>query len=121
MPENSKPKRNPFRILLFLGPTLGLVLGLFLHLNDFSTHASLCAGITLWTACWWVFETLPIPITSLIPISLFPLFGILTKSEVASAYGHWLIVLLLGGFILSAGMEKSGAHKRLALYMVRFF
>jgi sodium-dependent dicarboxylate transporter 2/3/5 len=121
MPENSKPKRNPFRILLFLGPTLGLVLGLFLHLNDFSIHASLCAGITLWTACWWVFETLPIPITSLIPISLFPLFGILTKSEVASAYGHWLIVLLLGGFILSAGMEKSGAHKRLALYMVRFF
>ena len=70
---------------------------------------------------WWVFEPVPIPVTSLIPLAIFQLSGVLTKNEVAQAYGSPLILLLLGGFILSKAMERSGAHRRLALYMVNLF
>ena len=43
----------------------------------------------------------------------------LDHQRVANAYGHYLILLLLGGFMISKAVEKSGAHRRLALAMVR--
>ena len=82
-------------------------------------RAALCAAVTSLCGVWWVFEPIPIPATSLIPFALFPIMGILDARTVATAYGHDLIILLLGGFILSTAMEKSGAHRRLALGMVR--
>jgi len=70
-------------------------------------------------AVWWISEPIPIPATSLVPFALFPLTGVLDHKKVATAYGDTLILLLMGGFILSKAMEKSGAHRRLALGMVR--
>jgi sodium-dependent dicarboxylate transporter 2/3/5 len=65
-------------------------------------------------------EAVPIPVASLVPICLLPLLGILpAKTTVAQSYGHPLILLLLGGFFLSKGMETSGVHRRLAIGMVR--
>jgi sodium-dependent dicarboxylate transporter 2/3/5 len=77
--------------------------------------------ITVWCVVWWVFEPIPIPITSLLPLALMPVVGVLEPNEVAQAYGSPLILLLLGGFILSRAMEHSGAHRRVALTMVRLF
>jgi sodium-dependent dicarboxylate transporter 2/3/5 len=51
--------------------------------------------------------------------ALFPLLGVLDDRQVATAYGHPLILLLLGGFLLSTAMEKCGAHRRVAMAMVR--
>jgi sodium-dependent dicarboxylate transporter 2/3/5 len=65
-----------------------------------------------------VFESVPIPVASLVPLSMLPLFGVLDSKQVAQAYGHKLVLLLLGGFLLSRAMEKSGAHRRIALKMV---
>jgi sodium-dependent dicarboxylate transporter 2/3/5 len=48
-----------------------------------------------------------------------PLFGVLTPAETGEAYGSPLILLLLGGFLLSRGMESTGAHRRIALGVVR--
>lgn len=76
-------------------------------------------AITTLTAVWWVTEALPIPATSLVPFALFPLAGVLTHREAASALGDHVIVLLMGAFMLSKGLERSGAHERLALYMIR--
>ena len=50
-----------------------------------------------------------------------PIFGVLPASAVAGAYGSPLILLLLGGFILSTAMERSGVHRRVALTMVNLF
>lgn len=77
--------------------------------------------VTLWCVVWWVFEPIPIPVTSLLPIALLPLLGVLTPAQVGQAYGSPLILLLLGGFMLSRAMEYSGAHRRLALTMVNLF
>lgn len=77
------------------------------------------AAVAVVCACWWVFEPIPIPITSMLPLALLPLVGVLSPEQVGAAYGSPLILLLLGGFVLSKAMEHSGAHRRLALNMVR--
>ena len=83
-----------------------------------SVPACLTMGIALWTALWWIFEVIPIPVASLLPLALLPLVGVLTPLQVAQKYGHPLVLLLLGGFLLSKAMEKSGAHRRIALLLV---
>lgn len=79
------------------------------------------AAITLLVAAWWITEPISIPATSLIPLAVFPMVGVLDSTQVAAAYGNKLILLMLGGFMLSAAMERSGAHQRIALTMVNLF
>jgi sodium-dependent dicarboxylate transporter 2/3/5 len=76
------------------------------------------AAITLFTAMLWVTEALPIPVTSLIPFFAFPMAGVLTHKESASALGSHVILLLMGAFMLSKALEKSNVHSRLAFYLV---
>lgn len=109
------------QILLWLAPLLGLALAVILDFSGFSSAIAIVAGVTFLCALWWIFEPVPIPVTSLIPLAIFPLTGILTSTQVAQAYGHHLILLLLGGFILSQSMAYSGAHKRIALIMCNLF
>ena len=91
-------------ISLYIGPIIAAGLGLFCDVNGLSQAASLTAAISTLTAIWWVFEPVPIPVTSLIPLATFPLFGILSHEQVAGSYGHKLILLLMGGFIMSTAM-----------------
>lgn len=76
-------------------------------------------GVTLLCVVWWIFEPIPIPATSLVPFTLLPLLGVITEKDVALAYGNSLVLLLMGGFLLSTALARSGAHRRLALGMVR--
>ena len=101
-----------------IGPTLGLFIGIVAVGQGLDIIAGITLWITIWTTTWWVFEAVPIPVASLVPISMLPLLGVLDSKQVAQAYGHKLVLLLLGGFLLSRAMEKSGAHRRLALQMV---
>src|SRR5210317_1312951 len=98
---------------------VGLLLALIWSGTNF--HMALVASLTLLCVIWWVSEAVPIPVTSLIPLAVLPLFGVLTPAEVGQAYGSPLILLLLGGFLLSKAMEHSGAHQRIALGMVNLF
>lgn len=82
---------------------------------------AITVAVTLWCALWWMLEAMPHAITALLPLALLPLTGVLTASEVAEAYGNELILLLAGGFMLSAALERNGAHRRLALGMVQWF
>ena len=105
--------------LIWLAPFISFLAGW--AANEFgglSVPACLTLGIGLWTALWWIFEAIPIPVASLIPLALLPLAGVLTPLQVAQKYGHPLVLLLLGGFLLSKAMEKSGAHRRIALLLV---
>ena len=109
------------RISLILGPFLATVVFLSLSSAGWDMGACWAAAISINCAIWWVFEPIPIPITSLIPLAGFPMFGVLTPKEVGEAYGSPLILLLLGGFILSTAMASSGAHRRVAVSMVNIF
>jgi len=43
---------------------------------------------------WWMFEPVPIPVTSLLPLAILPLVGVLSPAQVGQAYGSPLILLL---------------------------
>ncbi len=107
--------------LILLGPLLSVALYFTLASAGWEFAPAATAGITFLCALWWIFEPIPIPFTSMIPLALFPLLGILTPNQVGQAYGSPLILLLLGGFMISTAMSDSGAHRRIALYMVNLF
>ncbi len=106
---------------LYLGPLAALAVSLLMLAYSWSPAAAVTAGVTLLCACWWVSEALPIPVTSLLPLAVFPLAGVLSPNQIAEAYGSPFILLLMGGFILSTAMERSGAHRQIALAMVNVF
>lgn len=105
-------------IALYAAPLLGLTVCAILS-NSFPMPLAITAGVTVWVAGWWVFEPMPAAVTAMLPLALFPLLGVLDGKQVAQAYGHPVILLLAGGFMLSAGIEGAGAHRRLALGMLK--
>lgn len=107
------------RHMIWLAPVVSTGIAATCYAAGFSVDASLCAWVALLCALWWIFESLHIAIVGLVPFVAFPLFGILSHSRVATSYGHSMILLMMGGFFLSAAMERSGAHRRVAVTMVR--
>lgn len=106
------------KLHLILGPLLALIALIVMPIAGCDWPVTWTAAITLWVAYWWVTEPIDIAATSLLPFALFPLVGVLTPTDVGRAYGNPLILLMLGGFLLSAAMEQSGVHRRIALWMV---
>lgn len=117
--KKTESKLNLNFLWLVLGPAAGLVLGLILP-DSLSFEGKAVAGCALWMALWWVLEAVPIPVTSLLPIVLFPLFGMGTLQEVANPYANSVVLLVLGGVLLGVATEKSGLHIRIALYVIKF-
>lgn len=108
-------------LALLLGPLLAATAFLSLSVAGWEASACWTAAITIICATWWIFEPIPIPATSMIPIAALPVVGVLTPAQVGQAYGSPLVLLLMGGFVLSTAMAKSGAHRRIALNMVNLF
>ena len=106
---------------LWVGPVLGTVAAAASMSAGYGSDMAVVGFVAVLCVIWWVFEPVPIPVTSLLPLAILPLLGVLSPSEVGEAYGSPLILLLLGGFLLSKAMEHSGAHRRIALGMVALF
>ena len=109
------------RTATLAGLSAAIALGVGLALAGQPSAVCWTAGVTLLCAVWWISEALPMAVTALVPFAIFPLVGVLTPAQVGQAYGSPLILLYLGGFMLSTAMAKSGAHRRLALAMVNAF
>lgn len=78
------------------------------------------AAVTMLMAIWWITEAIPISVTALLPIVLFPVLGVGSISEATTPYANPLIFLFLGGFIIALAMEKWDLHKRIAINIVSF-
>lgn len=106
----------------------GFFLGLFLFCGvlfiipeqAMPSSAKRMAAIALLMAVWWITEAIPIPATALLPIVLFPLLEIMQTGSVTINYGHHLVFLFLGGFIIALTIERWNLHKRLALHIINF-
>ena len=106
---------------LLLGPLAAVVAAAAFRASGYDGDIAAVGFVAVLCIVWWVFEPIPIPVTSLLPLAVLPLLGVLTPAEVGQAYGSPLILLLLGGFLLSKAMEHSGAHRRIAIGMVNLF
>ena len=104
---------------LLLGPTLFSIF--FFIVGPFEgmtmqSHGIFCS--VLWIASWWITEAIPIPVTSLLPLLLFPLTGGYDLGLTASAYGNDIIYFYLAGFFIAIAMEKWNLHQRIALTII---
>jgi solute carrier family 13 (sodium-dependent dicarboxylate transporter), member 2/3/5 len=105
------------------GRGYGIVIGLVLLAvtlivpppEGLSPQAWRVAGVALLMAAWWITEALPIPATALLPLVLFPLFGIASARDAAAPYADPVIFLFLGGFIIGAAMQRWQLHRRIGL------
>ncbi len=76
------------------------------------------AAVAALCATWWILEALPMPATSLVPLVVFPITGVLSEREAAAAYGHPIVLLFMGAFMVSKAVERWGAHRRIAQAMM---
>lgn len=105
---------------LFAGPLAFLAVQFFATPVGLSEQGIAVMAVTLWMAIWWISEALPMEVTSLLPIVLFPLTGGLTLSDTTASYGHKFIFLFAGGFMLSIALERWNLHRRIALNIIRW-
>lgn len=112
---------TPNNCYIALGPLLCAVVCLCVRLGgDDTTRARNMLGVLVWIFEWWLTEAVPMPITSMSPLFLFPLFGITPADDVASSYMDDVIALVLGSFILALAVEHYNIHRRLALNVSYF-
>jgi sodium-dependent dicarboxylate transporter 2/3/5 len=105
----------------------GFWVGVFLFLaiifmpspTGLTESAWLVAAVAVLMVTWWATEAIPIPVTSLLPLALFPILGVTSIETAALPYANKNIYLFLGGFLIALSIERSGLHKRLALIMIK--
>lgn len=106
--------------------TWGLVIGIVLFAGllaapappDMPAQAWPVVAVAVLMAVWWTSEALPLPVTALVPIVLLPLLGIASVREAVAPYADPVVFLLLGGFIIGAGMQRWSLHKRIGLLAI---
>ncbi len=76
-------------------------------------------GVVLWMLTWWVTTVVPIGVTALLPMVLYPLLGIASLAETTANYAHPIIYLFFGGFVIGLAIQKWNLHRRIALQILR--
>jgi len=103
---------------------LAIVLGLLFALASslaFTTEQSMLIGLIAFLVTLWTNNGLHMGVVSLLPIVLFPVFGVLESTEVVMNYSKTTIFLFVGGFLLAIATEKSELHKRISSILLSIF
>ncbi len=106
------------RLLLIAWILFALLLWLFDLGSPASSHM---AAVAVLIAFLWMTEAVPLAVTALLPLVLFPLLGIASTRVVAGKYMNSTVFLLIGGFLIAQAMERWGLHRRIALSVLGVF
>ena len=109
---------NSKNIGLISGPLSFILILYFFNPEGLNPQANAILASTIWIAIWWITEAIPIAVTALLPIILFPLTGGLGLTETTASFGHKYIFLYIGGFIIAIAMAKWDLHRRIDLNVI---
>ncbi len=105
---------------VFLGPSAFILMMLMGGPESLSDKGWATASIGILMAIWWATEAVPIAVTALLPIVLFPLLGITSIQDTTAPYANKVIFLFLGGFIVAFAMQRWNLHRRIALTVLQY-
>jgi len=107
-------------ISLYMFPLVALVI---IVTNMFSNDPLInrMIAVVLLMAGWWISEAVPIAVTSVLPVVLFPLLGVMDGGTASEEYFNDIIFLFMGGFILSLALEKWNLHLKIAFKTLMLF
>lgn len=118
--ESGHPVAAP--VGLILGPAVFIGLLVLLPAGSeggLTGSGRVVCAAAAWMAVWWLTEAVPLAVTALLPLVIFPLGGVGSMRQAAAPYADEVIFLFMGGFVLGKSLEHSGLHRRLALWSVR--
>ncbi len=101
-----------------IGPAFLLITLLFDPPQGLSEAGWRTAGAAALMAAWWICESVPIPVTALVPLVLFPVLGLGEIKAVAAPYANPLVFLFMGGFLIALAMQRWNLHRRVAINLV---
>ncbi|SFW11892.1 solute carrier family 13 (sodium-dependent dicarboxylate transporter), member 2/3/5 [Sinomicrobium oceani] len=104
---------------LVAGPLIFMILLMTLQLDALGPGASQVLALATWMVIWWITDAVPLPVTALLPLVLYPVFGIFTMEEAAAPYASPIVFLFMGGFLIALAMEKQNLHRRIALNILK--
>jgi len=115
----TRPERSArFEAGVLVLSALLLALFLSIDLDPDRPDASKAAAVLLITALWWFTEIVPLTISSLLPLVLYPLLGVVKMSELASRYFSGTSFLFVAGFFIGLAIERWGLHSHFACCIV---
>ena len=104
-------------LAILLGPILLFIAIIFSNFN-LTFEQKIVIGCTIWMLTWWISNITPLFITALLPVIIFPIFGVLNPIEISSNYSSPMIFLFMGGFAIAVAFQKHHLHKKIALNIV---
>ena len=103
-----------------LGVTSAVVVMLLPTPEGLSLEAHKTAALFLLMGIWWATEAVPVAVTALVPLALFPMLGIVDIQSAANPYANKTIYLFFGGFLIATAIQKWDLHKRIALFVLEY-
>lgn len=113
------PGQTARYVIFILAPFIAAYLMLFVDLDPDNPAVTNTLAVAVLMALWWVTEVVPLAITSLLPVALFPALGIMDGRDVSATYFNHVIFLFIGGFLVALAIQKWNLHKRIALNILR--
>ena len=103
-----------------LGVITAILVMLFPTPDGLSPEAHKTAALFLLMGVWWATEAVPVAVTALVPLALFPMLGIVDIQSAANPYANKTIYLFFGGFLIATAIQKWDLHKRIALFVLEY-
>jgi sodium-dependent dicarboxylate transporter 2/3/5 len=108
------------KIGFFIGPFLFILLTTLNIGEHINPKAPVTFGLMFWMIGWWITEAAPMAVVALLPLIVFPAFGVLNMETAAVPYANQSVFLFMGGFLIALALEKHKLHERIALHLIHF-